>query len=75
MVSMLSIGYAATATAQQQPPQPQGQSLDMQDDRDEGMDMGWLGLLGLTGLFGLKRSADTRHRTTVGDHTASTVSR
>ena len=69
LVSILGVGYGATVAAQPQS-EPQAQSIDIRDDRDNGMDMGWLGLLGLTGLFGLKRSAEARHRTVSDGHSS-----
>ncbi|HUQ89167.1 MAG TPA: WGxxGxxG family protein [Vicinamibacterales bacterium] len=74
MVAMLGVGY--TTVAAQQQPQSDVRSIDARDDnRDNGFDMGWLGLIGLTGLLGMKRSSDVRTRTTVGDHTPSHVTR
>jgi MYXO-CTERM domain-containing protein len=34
-------------------------------ERDEGVDLGWLGLLGLAGLLGLRRPAPVVHHETV----------
>ena len=68
MVTMLGVASAAVAAQ----PQREPQSIEMQDDRDEGgMDLGWLGLIGLSGLLGLKRSSEAPRRTTVGDHSPS----
>ena len=77
LVSMLGVGYGTAAAQQPQGSEPQRVDMSNDDRQDEGgMDMGWLGLIGLTGLLGMKRSAETGRRTTVGDHhTASTVSR
>lgn len=33
----------------------------VEDDDDDGIDLGWLGLLGLAGLLGLRRKPDTVH--------------
>ena len=41
-------------------------------ERDNGFDMGWLGLLGLAGLAGLRRR---EHGHTVGDHQTTSTSR
>ena len=74
MVTILGMGYGTTVAAQQQPAAQQQvgvQGADMRDDRDGGVDMGWLGLAGLIGLVGLKRSQD---RTRL-DHSASHASR
>lgn len=40
-------------------------------DRDNGMDIGWIGLLGLAGLLGL-RKRDTHHRNENFDNTSTT---
>ena len=64
MVAMLGFGYT-TMAAQQQP--PRDVSVVDADDRDNGIDMGWIGLIGLAGLMGMKRSSEVRTRTTVGD--------
>lgn len=66
MVTILGVGYGATVAAQQQPQQQAGvQGADMRDNRDGGVDLGWLGLAGLIGLVGLKRA--DRSRTGLGD--------
>ena len=55
MACALVVGFAA-ASAAQQPRETAPQSVNTVDeDRDDGMDMGWLGLFGLAGLLGLKR--------------------
>ena len=74
IVSMLGLGYGATVAAADQP-QRDVPTIDVQDDRDNDFDMGWLGLIGLAGLLGMKRPAEVRTRTTVGDHSPSHVSR
>ena len=51
----LVVGFGAPSAAQQ-PRETAPQSVNtVDDDREDGMSMGWLGLLGLAGLMGLKR--------------------
>jgi hypothetical protein len=57
LVAMFGIG-STMAEAQSQ---RAATSADMRTDRDNGFDMGWLGLVGLVGLLGMKRS-DARDR-------------
>jgi len=58
LVAVLGIGYTTMVEAQ---PQREASAVDVRNDRDNGFDMGWLGLIGLAGLFGMKRS-DARDR-------------
>ena len=60
VVTMLGLGYV-TLAAQPQRDDPT-QTVDVRNDRDNGFDIGWLGLIGLAGLLGMKRS-DKRDRT------------
>ena len=73
MVAMLGVGYGTVAA--QQEPQRNVPMVDVQDERDNAFDMGWLGLIGLAGLMGMKRSSEVRTRTAVTDHNPSHVTR
>ena len=55
MVCALVVGFAGVSAAQQ-PRETPAQSINtVDDDRQDGMNLGWLGLLGFAGLLGLKR--------------------
>jgi MYXO-CTERM domain-containing protein len=71
LVTMLGVSAPAMA-AGQVPTEPQTRTGDLQNDRDDGFDAGWLGLLGLAGLFGLRRSDRRHHPLERSDATMST---
>lgn len=65
-VACFSFAAAGSAFAQTTATDPTYQPAPMvEQEEDDGMDLGWLGLLGLAGLLGLRRKpADHRVDTT-----------
>ena len=70
LVAMFGAGHGMMVAAQPAGQTPT-QNIDVQDDRGNGFDLGWLGLLGLAGLMGMKR-AESRPRS---DSTLSSSAR
>lgn len=61
------VAFPLSATAQTPANDPNATRTDMMNDNDDdGMDMGWIGLLGLAGLLGLRKrdNVDIRHTPT-----------
>lgn len=72
LVAMLGTGYAMTVEAQ---PQRDATAVDVRNDRDDGFNMGWLGLIGLAGLLGMKRAEARDRNVTRADAGISSTTR
>lgn len=75
-LGLSTAGFASPAAAQTAGDSAANTALvtqPVENNDDDGMDLGWLGLLGLAGLLGLRRRDNHVHHTDRVDHTTHTT--